>query len=404
MAKIKVPTRNEIDEQDYTLGEDPNWVENFGGEAREIGNTAGQQGNAFRGDAEYQQRQIQQREAPTTDFTGANRALTGSQRGAAGQGQVFDELMNFAGGPQGPSGAQAAIRQGANQSMAQNLSLARAGSGFGEDAAGLADAQRSNVTAMQGASNAAAQTAADEDQAFQARKLQAFGMGGDVAGAQRAGAVNEAEARAGMSQFDTTSQLTAEQQRDAAAQGWFGAGVDAFGQGTNANLAARELELGGQEAALGGRVDQGSAEAERYATDTAVFKERLRRDEAQRQARRDDRSEGAKLVGTTAGAIAAVVSDERAKTKITRHDRGTALERVGSREGDSGGGGSAGRAKRDYETYQYGGGLDDMRSRYDELAEPDAKSEKPGAGMRLAKYLGGSLSDRRAKTSIRSYY
>jgi hypothetical protein len=413
---LKVPNRPDLEDSDYALGGDPNWVANFGNRTGNLGRAADEQGVRFGQGAMDRSNEVGQRAAPSTDFSGANRSLIGSERAGGKQGEVFEGLMGFAQGPQGPSAAQAAIKQGANQSMAQNASLARAGSGFGEGAGDLQDAQRANVSAMQGASNLAAQTAAAEDQAFRAQRLEAFGAGGDVAGAERAGAISEAEARAGMSQFDTTSELTAEQQRDAAAQGWFGQSVDAFGRGKDQGLAAEELGLAGVQSELDARVAQGNTEASLYGTEADVFATREARDRALHEQRRGDRGEVAGVVGSVAGGVAAVLSDERAKTNVTRRDRGMARERALSTEHDSVGGGSYGRAKRDFETYQYGGGrssasLEDMRSRYEDLEEPEDPDAPPkpllegktGSKFRALAGSFRSLSDERSKQNVRRY-
>ncbi len=316
MAKIKVPGRPDIDDADYALGGDPNWVNQFGQDAQTSGAMARQEMSNAKTAADMRGFGVTQRAAPTTDYTAANRALSGGVQAGQQQGDVYSGLMDFAQGPQGPSGAQAMLQQGANQAMGQNLALARAGGGFGESAAGLASAQRANASTMANTANQAAMLKAQEDQAFRGQQLDAFGAAGDISGAQRAAAAQEAQIRGGQSEFATQSALTAEQQRDAAAQGYFGQGLQAAGMGYDADFAGRGMNMDAQNAALQGRVAQGQTEADIYGTQAQIYKERLRRDEAQREARRADRGEAAGLVGAAAGAAAAFLSDRRTKTNV----------------------------------------------------------------------------------------
>jgi hypothetical protein len=316
LARVSVPNRPDLDPNAYALGGDPNWVNHFGSGVNQAGQDARAEMRGYANAADQRAQGALGRAAPTTDYSSANRSLIQGQQGAKQQGDVYGNLMNFAQGPQGPSAAQAQLQQGANQAMAQNLALARAGSGFGESAAGLASAQRANASTMATTANQAAQLRAQEDQAFRGQQLQAFGMGGDLSGQQRQAALQEAALRGGQAEFGTQTALTAEQQRDAAAQGYFGQGLQAQGMGFDADFTGRGMELDAQNQALQGRVAQGQTEADLYGTDAQIYKERLRRDEAQRQARRDDRGEAAKIIGTVGGAAAAMFSDRRTKMNV----------------------------------------------------------------------------------------
>lgn len=316
MARVPVPNRPDLDPNAYALGGNPDWVNEFGQSSQQAGAMARQEMSNAKTAAEMRGFGVTQRAAPTTDYSTANNALAQSGRAGQQQQDVYGNLMSFAQGPQGPSAAQAQLQEGANQAMGQNLALARAGSGFGESAAGLASAQRANASTMASTANSAAQLRAQEDQAFRQQQLQAFGMGGDISGAQRNAAQQEAQILGGQSEFQTQSALTAEQQRDAAAQGYFGQGLQAAGMGYDADLAGRGMNLEAQNAAMQGRVAQGQTEADLYGTDAQVYKERLRRDEALAEQRRANRGEAAGLVGAVAGGVASVLSDRRTKTNV----------------------------------------------------------------------------------------
>lgn len=299
-TRIPVPNRPDLQRSDYDLG-DENWMNSFAGgvsSAHGGAQALGQQGYSMMGQAQ----QAQNRATPETDF-GRSQAAGGGQMRSA------DWLSRFAQGPQGPSAAQAQLQQGANQSMAQNLALARSGSGFGESAAGLDSAQRANAATMANASNQAAILRAQEDQAFRGQQLQAMGTAADIYG-------GAAAREGGQSQFRTQAELDAAAQRDALELGRSGQGIEAQNLGIQGQLGAQGLSLDAQEAALQGRVARGQTEADIYGTSADVFATREARDRALAEQRRANRQEAAGAIGKIAGAAASVFSDERGKKNI----------------------------------------------------------------------------------------
>jgi len=301
---VAVPNRPELQDEDYTLG-GPGWMDEFGRTTegtRADAASLGVQGVNMR----QQATAAQDRATPETDF-GRSQAFGGQQVGAA------NWMRDFANGPQGPSAAQAQLRQGANTSMRQTLAAARSGSGFGESAGGLASAQRANADTMAATANSAAALRAQEDQAFQAQRLQAMGGAANIYG-QTAGREGE------QAQFGTQAELEAQRARDAMQLGLGDQSIQAQTAGVQGQLGAEGQMLDAQQAALEGRVAMGQQAGQNYSTETDVYKERLRRDEAKAEQRRANRGEAAGMVGQAAAAAASIFSDERTKKNVKGAD------------------------------------------------------------------------------------
>lgn len=116
-----------------------------------------------------------------------------------------DQIFNRTYGPQGPSGAQALLRQGTNEAIGTQLALARSGRGMGQSASAMGAAQGNMVGLQTAATNNAAILKAQEAEAY----------------AQRRDAAQKAN--------------------DAAALGFAGAGQEAYGAGAQTNLAGLGL-------------------------------------------------------------------------------------------------------------------------------------------------------------------
>lgn len=302
-TRIPVPNKPKLQDQDYALGQDPNWLANFSQNTGYIGQDA----NALRGQGDRlgsASNAVQNRATPTTNF-GRSQAMSGQQTGAA------DWLTSYANGPQGPSAAQAQLQQGANQAMQQSLALARSGSGFGESAAGLAQAQRANADTMATTANQAAQLRAQEDQAFRQQQLGAVSTAADIYG----GAAGRESDQA---RFATEAELNAQAQRDAQQLGLGAQSIEAQNLGIQGGLAAQGMGLDAAQAELDARIARDSTAANLYGTEAGVFDSRLKRDAQQREARRADRGEAAGFVGKAAGAALSVLSDRRTKKRIRK--------------------------------------------------------------------------------------
>jgi hypothetical protein len=300
-GKFKVPGSPELDPNMYQLGQDPNWLANFSqrnaGTHADAGKMLGY-GQELTGAA----RAAQGRATPGTNF-GRSQAFGGQQVGAA------NWLQDFAQGPQGPSAAQAQLQEGANQSMQQSLALARAGGGFGESANSLGEAQRANANTMAAAANDAAQLRATEDQAFRQQQLGAMGTAADIFGAT-------AEREGGQSQFLTDAELQAQAQRDAQELGLGAQSIEAMDRGIQGQLGTAGVDLDAANAGMQGQIARGDQALQQYELNLERWKERLRRDEAMREARRADRGEVLGGVGQVAGSIVGMMSDRRSKRRV----------------------------------------------------------------------------------------
>lgn len=184
-----------------------------------IQNTAGQLSNQAAALGQ-QARSALGQSAPTLNY--------GQQNGALDASQTY--ARQLAGQQQGPSGAQAMLNQGTNESLANSLALARSGRGWGGSAAGMAQALNANAATMQNASNQAALLKAQETaqwNAQQANNLQA------AAGIQQgAGSQFGAQTNYGAQVAQNQQQINNQQ-----------------------NQALNSLALTGQQAALGGQVN-----------------------------------------------------------------------------------------------------------------------------------------------------
>jgi hypothetical protein len=300
MAGPPVPNRPELEDEDYQLG-GPGWMDQFAQNTSTArGGAAGL--NVHGKTLSTQALDAQNRAGIETNF-GRSQAFGGQQTRAA------DWMTDFAQGPQGPSAAQSQLQQGANRAMGQSLALARSGSGFGESANAMADAQRANADIATDAAIGSAQLRAQEDQAFRGQQLQAMGGAADIYG-------GAAAREGGQAQFGTESDLQAQQMRDAMQLGLGGQSIEAQNLGIQGQLAAQGVDLDAQNAALQGRIAQGQTEAQLYGTEADVFATREARDRALHEQRRADRGEVAATVGGIAGAAASIFSDERGKHKV----------------------------------------------------------------------------------------
>jgi hypothetical protein len=298
------------DKEAFVLGEDPNYAKNFAGQANARADIASAEQNFVRGaagnaaaSANRNQLAAQSRVSPAATQIGQ------SARTGAAQGNLAERLRTFAEAPEGPSAAQATLRQGTNQALNSQLAMARSGGGFGESASSLGRAAGAAAGIQAGAANEAARIRADETARHRDRSLSAFQASGDVLGAQRAGTMAEGDA-----------ELAAQGQRDAAALGYaaeqraaLGLESDASERGYRANLDAQALGLDAEQAALAGR--------DRYQQTVSDLYQAELVDAAEH--RKQDRQRDKDWVEGATGAISAIggafgLSDVRAKKNVTR--------------------------------------------------------------------------------------
>ncbi|MFZ5895330.1 MAG: hypothetical protein ACOY0T_30020 [Myxococcota bacterium] len=177
---------------------------------------------------------INQRQGPTLDF--------GMQTGAVGGSMGYaDQLANL---QQGPSGAQAMLQSGANQSMAQSLALARSGRGWGGSAAGQAQALQQNAATMQQVGNQAAMLRAQEAAQWNAQRAQNLG--------QAAGIYQGAGTQFGQqTALGAQTQLAQQSANDQYASQLYGLGLQGQQAALGAQAQAAQVGLGGINAGAG---------------------------------------------------------------------------------------------------------------------------------------------------------
>lgn len=145
----------------------------------------------------------------------AGQGMAGAGQAAAGQGMAgaaYNDMRASAGqlagleAQQGPSAAQAQLRNATNAGQAQNLAMARSGGGFGGSASRSAQAMRQNAAMNQGAANQSAMLSAQENAAWrqrQASNLQGaggmYGQSGQLGlGSGQLGLAGNAQAMQGL--------------------------------------------------------------------------------------------------------------------------------------------------------------------------------------------------------------
>lgn len=255
---------------DYVIGPDPSYVHDMAAQQQQIGQDA-QQGYAAlqtqAGQAQQQGAMLQGLGGYASDYgqqaaKGMNAgaaAISKSSAGMLSQGGSVDQRQGYQldfgqqagllGGSlgyadqlgsmqQGPSGAQAMLQSGANQSMAQSLALARSGRGFGGSAAGQAQALSQNAQTMQQVGNQAALLRAQEDAQWRAQQAQNL--------TQAAGIYQGAGAQFGQQQALAAQNFQANQaQNDQFASQLYGLGLQGQQAAINAQGQAAQTGLAG---------------------------------------------------------------------------------------------------------------------------------------------------------------
>jgi len=289
---------------------------------------------------------IQQRQAPTTNYAGADfhgaqadssrttaQGLTNQAAQAATQQRQLAALNNFANQGPGPSAAQAQLQAGSDAAQQSAMSMARSGRGAGDSASALRDASFQNANTQGNVAASAAQLRAQEDAAYKQRQLEALNsaMGGstairgsDAAAAQlaqgtRAQDLAAQQQAAGQSQFRTQAQMQQTGLNDAAAGNLY-----------NTGLGYRQLGQQGelQYAQLGQNALNSQADYELQQQQMAI--------DAAKANQSADLEKDSGVVGMIGSAAGALFSDERAK-ELEQRERSLAkaLDTVGNAPGYS---------------------------------------------------------------------
>lgn len=179
------------------------------------------QGDVYRQNAT----DAQGRQAPQANYGQAN-ADYGSQAGAREQQMAnTNRLLDFANGPEGPSGAQAQLQMGSDRAMAANLALAGSGTGMGDSSEAMRRAQFANATQQSETANQAAMLRAQEEQARRQMQLGALGTAQDAFSGIRSADLGARDQSIGQANFGVQSELESRSLNDALTQGMIDASM-----------------------------------------------------------------------------------------------------------------------------------------------------------------------------------
>jgi hypothetical protein len=217
----------------------------LGSQYRTLGQKQGDQFGSLATDA-------QGRAAPTTTYD-SSLYNAQSQNVAAGNGQMglAQQLAAMGSAPEGPSAAQAQLREGTNDALNSQLAMARSGRGLGESATAMSQAGQQASGVIANAANQSAALRAQETQAYRQQQLNALNSSGQQLEAARTGNLGLAQQAAQLGQFNSSTALQQQQLNDAYAQSLYGN-----------QLQSQQLGLQGQQIAnQGAQVGFGGAEA-----------------------------------------------------------------------------------------------------------------------------------------------
>ncbi len=161
---------------------------------RQAGNTAIQRGQtlgqnaqaaAFGGQQSAARGQLEANYG--RDYGLQQAGVSGSQANQERESQyaALDRLRGFYEGGPGPSAAEAQMRQGQDANMAQSIALARSGRGSGGNANAMRNAAFSNAAGNQQMNQQLGVLRANENEAFQQRRLAAMGLEQSTIGGMR---------------------------------------------------------------------------------------------------------------------------------------------------------------------------------------------------------------------------
>jgi hypothetical protein len=235
--------------------------------------------------------------------------LDNAQRSRGMQVGAYDQLMNFARAPQGPSAAQAQLREATDANTQNALAMARSGRGMGGSQAALRQALVTNAGTQQSAASQAAALRANEYTAYQQQRLAALNTAGGVAGQTVQGDQNYGQLGLAGAQYQTDTALKGTQLNDAAAQAWADRQNAALQQGMGAEMGAQTQGLNINATALAGRENEYASANQTYAAEKGFAQAAAIADANRQQAYT---AAGINAAGTVMGAL----SDERAKTNI----------------------------------------------------------------------------------------
>lgn len=325
----------------YTLGNDPNWLGNFAQQgqnldqaAQQVGNmgqvagqTYGQRANELSQGYGSRADSAQGRAAPTTTYDpGLAAAQASNARGGAAQYGLANRLASMATAPQGPSAAQAQLRQGTDAAIKANLAMARSGSGFGESANALDAAGRNASGAIANEGTQSAILRANEDQAYRQNQANLLGLSGQTLASARGADAGLAGQLAQQGQFNTSTALQQGAQNDAYSQALYQNEL----QGQQLGLQANEFATQAQQQAVtqqqqNQQTQLQAAQAQQQGTMgyegdlNSIYQTDMNHNIEARKLDMQKDKDRVSGVGQAIGAVAGMVglSDRRSKERIT---------------------------------------------------------------------------------------
>jgi hypothetical protein len=214
------------DPRNYMYGRTATGADEAVGRAWETGDRAAHMGERLLADDKTRADTLQNRRALATDWANQNTALgqsTGYGRDLAGLEAV-----------EGRSAAQSQLQAGTNAALANQMSMARSGRGFGGGAAAAGLAQAGAAQTMANQTNAAATLRAQEQANWRTRQAANLTGAADIYG--RAGLQYGDQA-----QFETDAGYKNRTVNDAAAADWARMGHDAYFKGADTSLAGDKV-------------------------------------------------------------------------------------------------------------------------------------------------------------------
>lgn len=174
-----------------------------------------QQGDVYRQNAT----DAQLRQGPQANYGQANADYADQAFAREAQMANANRLLDFANQGEGPSAAQAQLRQGTDAALAANLALANSGTGMGDSSEAMRRAQFQNSGAVANAANQSAMLRAQETDAFRNRQLGALNSAQDAFGAVRSGDLGARDQSIGAANFGVDAELQNRSLNDAMTQG-----------------------------------------------------------------------------------------------------------------------------------------------------------------------------------------
>lgn len=222
------------DPRNYQYGRDPGAADEAAERAWGTGTRANQVGSNIYATGQQNAQEAANRQALEADWLRQNQAL--------GKANVYGSYLAGLEATEGPSAAQAQLQQGTNAALANQMSAARSGRGFGGGAASAGLAQQGLAQTQANQTNQAAALRAQENAAWRQRQAGNLGQAANIQQGLGAQFGRQQE-------FDVQGGYQNRSINDQAALNWAQQGSDAYFKGAQTDLAGQGVATGirGQE-------------------------------------------------------------------------------------------------------------------------------------------------------------